>query len=592
MKHVLAGALAIQLLAAAPLSAALVAGSVRDQHGAPIAGATVRIFDGTREAGMAHTGQDGTFVFTGTGTKVRIRCAYCRTTDVAVGADGIATAVVTRYDAVRTDGPTSDDIGSLPGANVPSLLQRVPFVVVNESSRTIPGVSATDRNATLYGGLLVLDYAPDYDVTANITPFDTIPQGGATTLTVLRVDDAYEYGNVAQGGTFLVQTPGGATYAGTGDNSLLRAAANSPNLVAAASFSNADVGSRAERAAVTDGFTTPGTAGAVTLSSGAGYNGPNGTSALFSSFSSANAQIHSRGPIDAFATAILDRGTYAYTSPNVPVSSAWSDTEFEAGVDSHAAVAPFAHFDVRESAGSYLSNSTGPQSVSGWLAQTRTSAGVSYTSTSLDALLAGGVNSVGYADIVAPNARLSQNANDGVLSFTYRPSTQWSLHASTSSGYTLQTYLGVYTPFEAGNGYGTPVLDGHTNEAIVEFGDEARVRASLTALAWGGVDGSASSSAGASLAWQIAPSLSLRTWLLRAQSTAWSPTTVGSAWLTYANGRNLRADVMLGRSLLDHVPYDHIDASISGRITDRLDWFASSTRVEGSQQTAAGLRIH
>jgi hypothetical protein len=48
---------------------------------------------------------------------------------------------------------------------------------------------------------------------------------------------------------------------------------------------------------------------------------------------------------------------------------------------------------------------------------------------------------------------------------------------------------------------------------------------------------------------------------------------------------------MWGRSLLDHVPFDHLDASVSGRITDRVDWFASSARISGAQQTALGLRI-
>ncbi|MBV8637588.1 MAG: TonB-dependent receptor plug domain-containing protein [Candidatus Eremiobacteraeota bacterium] len=591
MNYVSTGVLAASLLAAAPQSTALVAGSVRDQHGAPVDGATVAVYAGTREVGTVRTAADGTFIFDGAGTRVRIRCAYCRATDATVSPDGIATAIVERYDAVRSEGPTPDDVANLPSDDVPTLLQRIPFVVVNQTSGTIPGASATDRNATPYGGLFVLDSVPDYDVTANVTPFDTVPQGGAASVSVLRVDRAYLYGNDAQGGTFVVQTPGGTTRAGTGDDSLLRGALNASNLSATAAFSNAQVGDRAQRVSLADAFTTPGTAGSVILSSGSGYVSPDGSNALFSSFSSADAEVHSRGPLDAFVTAIVDHGTYAYTAPNYPISSAWSDTDVEAGVDSHAVIAPFVHVDVRESSGWYLSNPTGPGTISGWLGQARTSGGVTFHSTALDVLLAGGVNRVGYADVIGANMRYSQNANDGVFSFTFRPAADWSLHASTNSGYTLQNYVGVYAPFDAGFGYGTPVLAGHTNEAMIEFGDRSRTRAAVTALEWGGADGSATSSAGASVAWQIAPNLSLRTWLLRAQSTIWSPATIGSAWVTYANGNDFRIDVMWGRSLLDHVPYDHLDGSISGRINDHVDWFASSARLYSAQQTAVGLRI-
>lgn len=588
MNPVLAGVLAVSLLAATPPSAALVAGTVRDEQGAPVGDASVTFYDGTQEVGTARTASDGTFVFDGSATKVRIRCAYCRTTEENVGRDGIATAVVQRYDAARSDGPTPADIASLPAATIPSLLERVPFVVVNETSRALPGASATDRNATIYGGLFLLDYAPDYDITARVSPFGSVPQGGAASLSVLRVDQAYQYGDVAQGGTFVVQTPGGAARAGSGSDTLLRGAANEGSFWATAAYSNTNGGDRAERGSVTDTFTTPGTSSALTVSSGSGYELPQGHSALFSSFSSATAQVHARGAIDAFALATVDHGSYAYSSAQYPVSSAWSDVHVQAGVDSHAVVAPFVHFDVRQSSGSYLSNSTG--SIAGWLSQARTTSGVSFHSSQLDALVAGGIDAIGYTDVIGPGMRYAQNAHDGVFSFTYRPLPEWSLHASTSSGYSLQTYLNIYLPFD-GTRFGTPVVAGHTNEATLEFGDQSRVRADVTALQWSAANGEAASSAGASVAWQITPKLSLRTWLLRAQSNAFSPSTVGSAWLTYANRDDFRVDLTLARSLLDQSPYEHLDASVAGRITDHLDWFASSAHVSGSQQTSVGVRI-
>jgi hypothetical protein len=585
------GVFALLLLAVAPSPAALVAGSVRDQHGAPISGAHVVLRNGDHDVGEATTAQDGTFIFSGAATQARITCSYCAATTSAIDADGIVTSVVHRYDAVRNDGPSAEDISHLPSANAPALLQLEPFVVVNDTSRTIPGVSATDRNATPYGGLLVLDGVPDYDLTADVTSFNTIPQGGASELTVLRVDDAYRYGNLAQGGTFLFDTPGGASWASAGNNQLVRGAFNNGETSGSLSYSNAGVGDRSERATFSEQLVTPGSVLQFTASSGSGYRSPQSLSALFSSFSSAFASVRSRGKVDAFADMLVDRGTYDYTSVGFPASSIWSDVELSAGVDSHAILAPFVHFDVRQSSGAYSSSVTGPDSVDGWLSQARTSAGLAYTSPVLDATVAGGLDNVVYTSIVGPGQTDPENANDSVASFTLRPAPQWSLHASASTGYTLQTFLGIYVPFSAGLPYRRPVIDGHTNEAILEYTDSARLRVALTTLAWGSSPGMATSSAGASVAWQIAPKLSLRTWLLRAQSTAAPQSTVGSAWLTYENAAAFRADVMWGRSLVDRVAQDGINASVAGRLSDRLDWFVTSARFDGTRQTSAGVRI-
>lgn len=592
MKQQLATLLATVLLGAVPSQADLIAGSVRDQHGVPIEGARVTVFAEGKAVGIATTAGDGTFVFDGPGSELEITCRFCRAARIRVGDDGIATAVVTRYDALAFDAPTPEDLGQLSSAGPSALLQLVPFVVVNETSRTIEGMSATDRNATPYGGLLVLDGAPDYDLTANVTPFDTLPQGGVSKLAALRVDQAYRYGDVAQGGTFALETTGGASLAALGSDALARIGVNGSRLDASASISNANVGVRAQRVAGAFDFLTPGASGNITMSTGSGYASPQNTSALFSSFSSATAQVRSRGSIDAYARLTVDRGSYAYTSSRFPDASIWSDSEIDAGVESHAMIAPFVRFDLRQSSGSYLSAQTGVDPVAGSLSQARATAGIAHHSDTLDLLVAMGNTSAAYAGILGPASADSEGATDGVASVTYRPASHWSLHASTSSGYTLQTFLGIYVPASLGAPYAKPVVLGHTNEGIVEYSDAKRLRIDATALSWAANNGITTSSAGASIAWQIAPNLSLRSWLLRESSSVWAPDTVGSAWLTFANADTFRADVVWGRSLLDRAGHDHLEGTVSGRLSRRVDWFAASAYVRGTQQNSVGIRIH
>jgi Carboxypeptidase regulatory-like domain len=85
--------LAAFVLGAGP--APLVVGSVRDQEGAPIAGALVRLA-GTAQAAGTRTAPDGTFALEGAADAVEITCEYCRPNHARVAADGTVTAIVQR----------------------------------------------------------------------------------------------------------------------------------------------------------------------------------------------------------------------------------------------------------------------------------------------------------------------------------------------------------------------------------------------------------------------------------------------------------------------------------------------------------------
>src|SRR5579863_3856829 len=325
--------LLLALLGAAP--APLVVGSIRDQHGAPIAGAEVTLV-GT---GDTATAADGTFSLPGSGTAVLVRCAYCRPAELAVPADGVVVGIVQRYDAVSGSVPSADDLAHLPYARVESELSLAPFVVLNQSRAALPGATLDDRNAFPQGGLVLLNGVADYDIVAGATPFDTVPAYGATSISVARVDEAYNYGDIAHAGTFGVTTSGGADSAFFGADSGAHASTALGEFGASAAFSNWNQGDRRSHIDLTGPISSESTQGDFEISSGEGMLDTDGTAALASSFSSARASIERTTGPDMFASASIDRGTYTYQSSYAPDTAVWADEDLSAGVRSRAALA-------------------------------------------------------------------------------------------------------------------------------------------------------------------------------------------------------------------------------------------------------------
>lgn len=588
MKRALLLCLALGLLGADPAPAPLVAGTVRDQRGVPISGARLTLERAGKPGPSGVSALDGTFAIEGAADRIRVTCAFCRAIEVPIGPDGIATAIVLRYDAPRVEGPTPDDIAHLPYARAEQLFALAPFVVVSDSSRTIPGVVVSDRNAG-YDGLLTVDGVSDYDTAGAITTFDTIPQGDVTSAQIQRVDQAYRYGNIAEAGTFSITTNEGPSRIGYGNDTLLRAGGGGSNIYGDVAYSNWQYGDRRARASVHADLSTPGVAQDFSLSSGSADVAPASLVALHSSFSAARFSARSRGKVDAFGALVFDRGTYGYPSARFPADATWSDTGVSAGVVSHAVVAPFALFDSRLTAGTYYSNLTRPDSAEGSLRVSRATAGLKIRQRAFDAVAAyGSVNGVYRGLTVKP---VDADANDAVFSFDLHPDERWSLHASTSAGYTFQTLIGIYDP--AAFGYPQPVERSSTNEATLTFTDSSRVRVSVTSLAWRGRSGAATSSAGASVAWQVAPKIAVRTWLMRAQTrSAGVPASalVGSTWFTYDNAGAFRADVIWGRDLVDWNMRGHVDGTISGRLNASAHWFAGTAVRKGHRSYSLGLQ--
>ncbi len=569
----------VALLGAAP--APLVVGSVRDQEGAPIAGAQVRLVGSPVSTAVAQTATDGTFAIEGAGSAVQIRCDYCRPTQVAVAADGTVTAVVQRYDAVRLEGPSPSDLRSLPYTHAESDVALTPFVVLEESTNPLLGASLHDRSVSTIGGLLVLDGVPDYNSADGISTFSTIAYNSAASIDVERAAQGYEYGDIANSGTYSIDTIGGATAFAGGSNTIATLDATGVG----AGYSSAPFDTRS-RIATQVAVPVTNASAQIALAAGSGNVIGSDDNPLQSAFSSLRLSCERTAGTDLYANVVADRGTDAYTSPHYGLDDAWSDVDAAVGVRSHAVVAPFAEIDARESSGWYWSPDEAPY-VAGVIDQLRAYGGVSANLPWYSATVAYGGDAIHVVNTYPGEASSAPGGHDASATLDLHPSPMWDLTASTSSGYILQTVFGYYEASD--NGYPSSNLVS-SDELDLTFHDLQRVRIGLTTFGTRSSSGVDDTSAGAQLAWQIAPSVSLRTWWLDVNTHGAGSQSVGSAWLTAVSGV-LRLDVIWRRDLLDLAGDAHLDGSISGPIGFRMRWFAQTEQFAHTRVTDVGIRF-
>lgn len=570
-------ALALFVLSAAP--APLVVGSVRDQDGAPIAGARIQLLGGPGFPSTV-TAPDGTFSIAGSGNAVQIRCDYCRPAEAPVAADGTVTAIVLRYNAIRFEGPSPSDLRALPYTHAESDVALTPFVVLEENTNPLVGTSLHDRSISTVGGLLVLDGVPDYNGTDGFTTYQTIAYQSAAGVNVDRASQGYEYGSIAQAGTYDVDTLGGTTAIAGGTDAFETLAQNG-----FAGGYSAGPGDLRNRVAAQIPLVLPNASTQITLASGSANVVGNAENMLASAFSSLRLSYERTQGTDLYANFIADRGTDAYTAPHGGVDDIWSDVDANVGVRSHAVVAPFAEVDTRTTSGWYWSPAEAPY-VAGTIDQTRAYAGVSANLPWSSANVAYGLDAIRYVNSYPDAVTAPVSGHDASASIDLHPSPLWDLQASTSSGYVLQTIFGYYL---SDSGY-PPSNALSTNEVDLTLHDLHRVRVGLTSFETRSVSGIADTSSGAELAWQIAPAISLRTWWLDVHPHSGSAQTVGSAWLSAQTGA-MRIDLIWQRDLLDLAADMHLDGSISGPIGVRTRWFAESEQFNRARSTNVGVRF-
>jgi hypothetical protein len=585
--------------AAAP--APLITGAVRDQHGEPIAGATVAAGDA-----RTTTAADGTFALEGQARSVRITCAYCAPVLAAVEPGGIVVAIVQRYRALSQSAPSAADLQSLPYAHAESAIALAPFVVLNNSAKTLPGPRLSYYGASRFGGLLVADGIPAYDIAAGASAFATLPAYGVLDTALRDSSDAFRYGDMAGGGTFFTGTRAGAgaSAATAGGNSRALTFSQSATAGAYAASLSADGDESRNRAEVwLQGAMANGTFGAQMLAVRDDAQGEAGDSAV-SEMTALRAHYERVQAQRFYADAVLDRAGYdAVTTLEYPVEGQWSDAGFETGFSPAAGDGAFITAGVRSSSGYYDARASGAPRVAGTAIQMHVSAGAQGQSGALSWRAGIGAFDFSYDGGTSGRAQpmFAQNLEPSV-SLVYAASPQWSLTLQSDSSFRLPALTEAYV-------FAPPSQDLEydryaTQLAAISYSDLRRVHVSFVALHRNvaGLDNGPVSAAGASVAWQISPALSLRAWTLRtddaslpsrrifrfgAQPPAATP---ASLWLTYESAQGLRLDAIWRRDLLDYRPDPHLDASVSGPLIGALRWFAGSERRAGTRYISAGLR--
>lgn len=572
--------LAPLLLGASP--APLLVGVVHDQYGQPIAGARVEF-----ASQATATDASGTFALAAAAAEgtLAISCAYCAKVTLHAKTGDPVIAVVQRFSAVADDSPNARDLRALQYSSAASALSLRPYTVLNDSSAPYPGAHLSLYGlSSFWGGLLVDDGVPNYDVAFDASTVQFLPAAALQSAQVLDSADGFRYGTSAGAGTFLLGTlaePGVSGEAVAGDERVAGLAVNRSGLAASLWASATGIDSRdrvdaVARAPVGDGDSI----GATVIAATSREYDPFGHS-LDAAFNAAKISYDRGGALPVHADVVVDGTGYnGNLYGDAGVSSAWSDFQADANVQSAAANGFFADAGVRKSTGFYA-DPTQPGTVAGTVGQSHVDAGVFTRSSVFSAnagLAAYTITSDGGTG--APLA-LTTHLIDPSIDVRYSPAPQWSASIASTEYFRIPSLLELYTPPAAGT---LQLTQAPVVIAKIGYGDLHRLR--IEAVKAGGQ----TQAAGGSLAWAVAPNLSLRAWSLAFSNSPEGTAAVASSlWATYDNPAGVRIDAVERRDLIDTAENQHLDASISVPAGAHLRWYAGTERRRFDRLYRTGL---
>lgn len=549
-----AAAAAAVFLAAGPAPAradSLLTGAIRDRSGVAVRGALVTAFDAAgRPDGSDVAEADGTFAIAASAppAAVAVTCDYCRAVHQAVDPASPVVVIIERYTAVTAAGPSAADIRALPYRSAPDIASLVPFTAVT-------GGRISDRGLD-YAGATLIDGVPLYNVGDGSSLGDLIPAHAIAGVTALSPLAAPRYGGYADAGVYdlrLHDTDDPTSRLDTGDASDAVVRFDAPDLQAGYAASS-DVDD--DRQAVSAGGALALAGGRLSIdaidltdltdhASGVGL-GYETQSRRFATSASVDASQSDAASFVSAAVSVRDRGPLGLTL-GARAERATSSTPGVAGSQFDGAVYAAA------------SRQTGVNALTAVAAFDRGS----------DGGIAGGAPAASFVGSLADDVRLGAH---------------WSAHAGIDSNLRIPTFSELAGAAPADIGGDRSLLF----EQFVTYEDLRGVRVTgmaYTQHASGSVDGS-TNGVGLDTAWQIAPQLTLRGWLLRANQSAlpvvdpnapYSPLTpAGSAgsltrqlvWLTYGTG--VRVDALLRGSGLEgdvRIPFGSAYAFALGSAT-------------------------
>jgi hypothetical protein len=600
-------------LAACPADAqaALTVGSVRDQSGVAIAGATVEGYDPAGVlAGSARTDGSGTFALTADRVaSVAIGCHYCLATRIPVVSGRPVVAIVRRFGALLDKTPSPSDLANLPYSRVESSIGLRPFTLLRQTTEVVSGSQLSDLGFAPGQALLVDAGVPSYDVVDGTSPYDAIPANATRDANVSPASDAFLYGDRAGSGTVFVDPFGdGNEQVGViGGASSLRFQIGTPQAGAVLTASNGatDWRQRFDAQFQTQLATTQ-TLGFNASTSQYRETDASG-SALDGAYSFARGAFDDAAPgYDFNVAAVTDRGTYGVTGVQGTYDSIWADSGITAGVRTRGSTFAFADTGVRLSSG-YYDTAGDLYDATGNIVQRRIDAGFESDQPDYNVVAGVGVfgidyNGEGWASSGGARAALATPS----LQLRLFPDQRWSGSFAAAGSFSLPTVVDQY------DGYANHSLAydrGSSYAGTLSYTDFSRVRVEVEAASQRvtGFSNGLVTSAGMSVTWQVAPAIALRAWTMRVNDATTSPvpppfvpsygpffgvSNVNAFWLTYENPGAIRFDAIYRRDLLNGEPFEHIDGDVSGPIASSLRWYAGIENVARTKYISAGLKFN
>jgi hypothetical protein len=563
-----AGAGALFALAAALPARAdtLVTGAIRDQAGAAIAGARVTAYDAAgQRAGADVAIADGTFAIASRERVVQIAvaCDYCRPVRRGVEAGMPVIVIVQRFAAVTANGPSAADVRALPYRSAADLASLRPFTVVD-------GGRISDRGLAYEGSVLV-DGLPFYRVSDANDLSTLVPAHAVAALAADSPLAAPVYGGYAGGGTYDVQLRDAdlaTSRIDTGDASDIDANAQTANAGAQYAASS-DPGDDRQAASV-DGR-LPFAGGNLSLDA-VGL----ADTTLHASGASLSYLTESRRFTTAAAVDATQSDGASLLAASAFVRSR-GPLQWEYGARALRAT-------------SELGTAVGTQFDSALYVRAARQSGASRLSA-LFAWDRGADSSVANVTHGTSGSALVGSLADDVKIGAF-----WTLHAGVVSSQRIPTFVELSTVSLAVAADRSLLF-----EQSVTYTDLHRMRVSGTTYTQR-TTGSTTlhvNGIGIDSAWQIAPQLSLRAWVLRANSSStaavdpfppYDPGTLPSTasaltrrlvWLSYDNG--LRVDALVRGGALEgdvRIPFNGFAACSIG-----------TTLYKGSRVTTFGLTL-
>ena len=585
-------AVAARAAAAEPAGTDFLVGSVRDEGGVPVAGAAVRATTaGGTADGDDRTQADGTFAIPlrGPAEALEVRCAHCRTERVPLGGRRNLAIVVRRYAALESGVPAPADLAALPYGRIVDDLALVPFAVPAAS-----GAEISDRGLGSGRGLVLDSGAPLVDLATGASALGDFPDRFVQSLFILGPEAGFRYGNDGGGGVYDLQPNRSYRSYAAADAGGAPAVALEPSIggVDPAYGESDDDGVLLRRGQFEAGSPFAG----GMLSGGAAVASRDDSQSFFGPSARTTDLVHA-----GYATASRRYRTF------VDLSAA-SVAQFDDVTQSDDYRSSYLAADVRL-------EHPAPVTLAIGAATTRQTAAYVIPSDLYGALLTGRADDETiYAEAETGDTRFGAHAGLGLSEV----SAVETLPTARIDGerLALTPSLGGIVPLGGGTylraGYSqalrtpslietvaepspppnaAPLERDELAETAIGFDDDARVRAELIAYRQfvHGFDEQRENGLGASLVWQLAPTISLRTWTLHATpqelSGSYEPFPQAEAsrqviWATYANGDGLRGDLIVHRDA-------HAGALLDGDLWLPL---ASGTALSLGTADTAGVR--